>query len=154
MRRQPPRLTRTDTLCPYTTLFRSRTGSGTRARCLVQRRYPGSLLSVGLHQSKRIRHARVAAASRRPSIPLRGNDPSRRASRRKHQMMTDEPVDHDEHRGMAAQMATEKCRERHHQFAVSQTILKILRDDLCRSHVVATAQTWLEAPHKARKQTK
>src|SRR3546814_1713013 len=74
----------------------------------------------------------VAAASRRPSIPLRDNDPSRRASKRKHQMMTDDPVDLDEHRGMAAQMATEKRRERHHQFEVSQTILKFRQDELGR----------------------
>src|SRR3546814_10129364 len=90
----------------------------------------------------------VAAASRRPSIPLRDNDPSRRASRRKHQMMTDDPVDLDEHRGMAAQMATEKRRERHHQFEVSQTILKFRQDELGRLLVAAPAQTWPEAAAK------
>src|SRR3546814_20225643 len=35
MIRRPPRSTRTDTLFPYTTLFRSRTDSGVHARCQV-----------------------------------------------------------------------------------------------------------------------
>src|SRR3546814_18959917 len=37
MVRRPPRSTRTDTLCPYTTLFRSRRRSGLRARRLLIR---------------------------------------------------------------------------------------------------------------------
>src|SRR3546814_19533672 len=65
-------------------------------------------------------------------------------------MMTDDPVDLDEHRGMAAQMATEKRRERHHQFEVSQTILKFRQDELGRLLVAAPAQTWPEAAAKVR----
>src|SRR3546814_18783968 len=65
-------------------------------------------------------------------------------------MMTDEPVDLDEHRGMAAQMATEKRRERHHQFEVSQTILTFRQDELGRLLVAAPAQTWPEAAAKVR----
>src|SRR3546814_5923214 len=44
MSRRPPRSTRTDTLCPYTTLFRSRgAGIGNRAaRRAVGRRAPGA----------------------------------------------------------------------------------------------------------------
>src|SRR3546814_5262404 len=39
MIRRPPRSTRTDTLCPYTTLFRSRVGAARRDRgCLARRR--------------------------------------------------------------------------------------------------------------------
>src|SRR3546814_5015438 len=44
MIRRPPGSTRTDTLCPYTTLFRSAGGStrpGRSARCPEHRRYPG-----------------------------------------------------------------------------------------------------------------
>src|SRR3546814_11313732 len=37
MRRRPPRSTRTDTLFPYTTLFRSRADPGARARRLADR---------------------------------------------------------------------------------------------------------------------
>src|SRR3546814_13743376 len=50
MRRRPPRSTRTDTLCPYTTLFRSLAQDG---RDLVAQR----LAATGGHQ-----HQRVVAA--------------------------------------------------------------------------------------------
>src|SRR3546814_1910553 len=64
MIRRPPRSTRTDTLCPYTTLFRSR-GRDFRLRCLL----PGQLaeppaveLDDELHQPRRTRLAGLAAA--------------------------------------------------------------------------------------------
>src|SRR3546814_12289709 len=47
MIRRPPRSTRTDTLFPYTTLFRSRFPSG-RADPFVQRHVPGQV-AAGAH---------------------------------------------------------------------------------------------------------
>src|SRR3546814_18580559 len=47
MRRRPPTFTRTDTLFPYTTLFRSRRGTGPRRLCQTadRRRKPAARLA-------------------------------------------------------------------------------------------------------------
>src|SRR3546814_4693224 len=58
MRRRPPRSTRTDTLFPYTTLFRSRTSDASAAR-----RHRRSTTRTGTARSAR--HERAASASPR-----------------------------------------------------------------------------------------
>src|SRR3546814_7876036 len=49
MIRRPPRSTRTDTLFPYTTLFRSRSDGGLAVTALDQRRAGQVADAVGLH---------------------------------------------------------------------------------------------------------
>ena len=63
--------------------------------------------------------------------------------------MTDEPVDLDEHRGMAAQKATEIRRERLHRFQADQVALRRRQKELEKLLVAAPAETWLEAAAKA-----
>src|SRR3546814_16381507 len=54
MIRRPPRSTRTDTLFPYTTLFRSRRGAGRRCRRRPPRdRHPGDLRVTPVHPEAR-----------------------------------------------------------------------------------------------------
>lgn len=65
-------------------------------------------------------------------------------------MTTEDPVDLDEHRGMAAQMETEKRRERLHHFNEDQAHLRCRQDELERLLVAEPAQTWPEAAAKAR----
>src|SRR3546814_14677333 len=48
MIRRPPRSTRTDTLFPYTTLFRSALESAVGGEALQQRRYGGGLVRLGV----------------------------------------------------------------------------------------------------------
>src|SRR3546814_1344943 len=57
MIRRPPRSTRTDTLFPYTTLFRSTRGCGTRRRAAQSRRVPARGRNA-------IRHAPLTAHAR------------------------------------------------------------------------------------------
>ncbi len=63
--------------------------------------------------------------------------------------MTDEPVDLDEHRGMAAQKATEMRRERLHQFQTDQVALRRRQKELEELLLAAPAETWPEAAAKA-----
>jgi len=63
--------------------------------------------------------------------------------------LTDEPVDLDEHRGMAAQKATEIRRERLHQFQADHMALRRRREELEKLLLAAPAETWLEAAAKA-----
>ena len=63
--------------------------------------------------------------------------------------MTDEPVDLDVHRGMAAQKATEIRRERLHQFQEDQITLRRRQEDLEKHLLAAPAKTWSEAAVKA-----
>src|SRR3546814_18524038 len=63
--------------------------------------------------------------------------------------MTDDPVDLDEHRGMAAQKATEIRRERFHQFQVDQAALRLRQEELEKLLLAAPAQSWPEAAAKA-----
>src|SRR3546814_7622781 len=73
MRRRPPRSTRTDTLIPYTTLFRSvwRTGLGPRPATLGRRSAegwrPAAVGRAGRRRSDSVRHhaARCRGAQRR-----------------------------------------------------------------------------------------
>ena len=63
--------------------------------------------------------------------------------------MTDEPVDLDERRGMAAQKATEIRRERFHQFQADQAMLRERQEELEKHLLAAPAETWPEAAVKA-----
>ncbi len=63
--------------------------------------------------------------------------------------MTDDPVDLDEHRGMAAQRATELRRQRLHEFQADQAALRHRQEELEELLVAAPAETWPEAAAKA-----
>ena len=63
--------------------------------------------------------------------------------------MTEDPVDLDEHRGMAAQKATDIRRERLHQFQEDQLTLRRRQEELEQHLLAAPAQTWPEAAVKA-----
>ncbi len=63
--------------------------------------------------------------------------------------MTEDPVDLDEHRGMAAQKATEIRRERLHQFQEDQATLRLRQEELEKHLLAAPAETWPEAAVKA-----
>src|SRR3546814_16246754 len=49
MMRRPPRSTRTDTLCPYTTLFRSKGGGSAAEPCQALERLPQDLARPPQH---------------------------------------------------------------------------------------------------------
>ncbi len=63
--------------------------------------------------------------------------------------MTDETVDLDERRGMAAQKATEFRRQRLHEFHSDQAALQRRQEELERLLLAAPAETWPEAAAKA-----
>ena len=63
--------------------------------------------------------------------------------------MTDTPVELDEHRGMAAQKATE-IRRRLHELQADQAALRTRQEEFERYAVAAPATTWPEAAAKAR----
>ncbi len=63
--------------------------------------------------------------------------------------MTSDPVDLDEHRGMAAREATEVRRQRLHEFQVDQVALRRRQEELENLLLAAPAETWPEAAAKA-----
>ena len=63
--------------------------------------------------------------------------------------MTSDPVDLDEHRGMAAQEATEVRRQRLHEFQADQVALRRRQEELEKLLLAAPAETWPEAAAKA-----
>jgi hypothetical protein len=63
--------------------------------------------------------------------------------------MTGDPVDLDEHRGMAAQIATDLRRQRLHEFQEDQAALKRRQEELEKLLLAAPAETWPEAAAKA-----
>lgn len=63
--------------------------------------------------------------------------------------MSDNPVDLDVHRGMAAQQATEIRRRRLHEFQADQAALKCRQDELEKLLLAAPAENWPEAAAKA-----
>ncbi len=63
--------------------------------------------------------------------------------------MTDDPVDLDQHRGMAAQMATETRRQRLREFEADQAALRRRQEELEKLLLAAPAETWPEAAAKA-----
>ncbi len=63
--------------------------------------------------------------------------------------MTDDPVELDRHRGMAAQKATEIRRQSLDAFQVAQVALRRRQEELERLLLAAPAETWPEAAAKA-----
>jgi hypothetical protein len=63
--------------------------------------------------------------------------------------VTDRPVDLDEHRGMAAQKATE-LRRRLHEVQADQTALRRRQDEFEQYALAAPSGSWPEAAAKAR----
>lgn len=63
--------------------------------------------------------------------------------------MADGPVDLDEHRGMAAQVATDIRRQRLHEFQADQAALRLRQEELERLLLAAPAESWPEAAAKA-----
>jgi len=63
--------------------------------------------------------------------------------------MTDEPVDLDEHRGMAALKATELRRQSLHDFHADQEALRLRQEELEKLLLAAPAENWPEAAAKA-----
>lgn len=63
--------------------------------------------------------------------------------------MTDDPVDLDGRRGMAAQKATEIRRQQLHQFQADQAALLRRQEELESLLLAAPAETWQEAAAKA-----
>ena len=66
-----------------------------------------------------------------------------------YETMTDDPVDLDEHRGLAAQKATESRRQHLHEFQADQAALRRRQEDLEKLLLAAPADTWPEAAAKA-----
>jgi hypothetical protein len=63
--------------------------------------------------------------------------------------VTDDPVDLDRRRGMAAQKATELRRQELRQFQVDQEALRRRQEELEKQLLAAPAETWPEAAAKA-----
>ena len=63
--------------------------------------------------------------------------------------MTDNPVDLDEHRGMAAQKATELRRRQLLDFHAQQEALRRRQEELEKQLLAAPAENWPEAAAKA-----
>ena len=62
--------------------------------------------------------------------------------------MTDNPVELDEHRGMAAQKSTE-IRRRLHEVQADQAALRRRQEDFERHALAASSTTWAEAAAEA-----
>ena len=63
--------------------------------------------------------------------------------------MTDDPIDLDGRRGMAAQQATEMRRQHLHKFKIEQAALRRRQEELEKLLLAAPAETWPEAAAKA-----
>ena len=63
--------------------------------------------------------------------------------------MTDDPIDLDKHRGMAALIETDVRRQRLHEFREQQTALKRRQEDLRKLLLAGPSKTWPEAAEKA-----
>jgi len=84
------------------------------------------------------------------ALPGRVGSRNRASARREGQMiMTDNPVDLDEYRGMAAQKSTE-IRRRLHEVEADQAALRRRQEEFERHAVAAPSATWPEAAAKAR----
>ncbi|MDH3472733.1 MAG: hypothetical protein OEM59_03485 [Rhodospirillales bacterium] len=82
------------------------------------------------------------------AILLKRPDSNRQPEER-HETMTDDPVDLDAHRGMAAQKATDIRRQRLHEFEADQAALRRRQEELEKLLLAAPAETWPEAAAKA-----
>ena len=63
--------------------------------------------------------------------------------------MKDDPIDLDDHRGMAAQKATENRRKQLQEFQDEQAALQRRQEELEKLLMAAPAETWPEAAAKA-----
>lgn len=63
--------------------------------------------------------------------------------------MTDDPIDLDKHRGMAALIATDVRRQRLYEFQLEQAALRRRQEELEKLLLAAPAKTWPEAGVKA-----
>ena len=63
--------------------------------------------------------------------------------------MTDDPINLDEHRGLAAQKATEFRRQCLHEFRADQAAMRRRQEDLEKLLLAAPAESWPEAAAKA-----
>ena len=63
--------------------------------------------------------------------------------------MTDNPVDLDAHRGIAAQKETDIRRQRLHEFEADQAALRHRQEELEQLLLAAPAENWPEAASKA-----
>ncbi len=63
--------------------------------------------------------------------------------------MTDDPVQLDEHRGMAARQETQNRRQRLQEFQADQLALRCRQEELETLLLAAPAETWPEAAAKA-----
>lgn len=63
--------------------------------------------------------------------------------------MTEDPVDLDKHRGMAALIATDIRRQRLYEFQLEQAALRRRQEELEKLLLAAPAKTWPEAAVKA-----
>lgn len=59
--------------------------------------------------------------------------------------MTDDPIDLDKHRGMAALIATDVRRQRLYEFQLEQAALRRRQEELEKLLLAAPAKTWPEA---------
>src|SRR3546814_1873094 len=73
MIRRPPRSTRTDTLCPYTTLFRSPTCSQASSRAIAPPRVPG-LRCAAAQAVRHLTPPGVAAARHQLGLGIRSEE--------------------------------------------------------------------------------
>jgi len=80
---------------------------------------------------------------------ITGGNTAIRQTDERYETMTDDPVDLDERRGMAAQQATEMRRQRLHEFQADQAALRRRQEELERLLLAAPAETWPEAAAKA-----
>jgi len=82
------------------------------------------------------------------AVSLQRTDLNRQRERR-YEAMGDDPVELDEHRGMAAQKATEIRRQRLLDFQADQAALRRSQEELEKLLLAAPAETWPEAAAKA-----
>lgn len=64
--------------------------------------------------------------------------------------MTDDPIDLNEHRGMADQKATDVRRRHRHQFQADQAALQRRQEEFNRPILAAPPEAWPEAAATAR----
>ncbi len=67
----------------------------------------------------------------------------------RYEIMTDDPIDLDVRRGMAAQQATEIRRQRLDEFQADQEALRRRQEELEKLLLAAPAETWPETAAKA-----
>src|SRR6266436_3758728 len=103
-------------------------------------------IRLGVGADPRCAAAGLPYVFRRSPVGSRNRDSARREGQ---MIMTDNPVDLDEYRGMAAQKSTE-IRRRLHEVEADQAALRRRQEEFERHAVAAPSTTWPEAAAKAR----